>query len=145
FVRPKQDLKAARISESASLLDCRIDFHSGVFELGDRSLDDLFSRSRLVQCGDEEVRILCDADQFALLAIHFLKHAAWRPLWLCDLGLLLESMARDFDWELCLGKDRRRQNWILSAIGLARELLDVSIDDEQINQRAIAPAWLIDG
>ena len=144
LVRPEQHLAAARIAAADELRDCFIDFHPGAFELADRSIDDLLSRSQLVHCGDEDVRILGDEDHFALLAIHLLKHGAWRPLWLCDLGLLLESMSSDFDWGLCLGKDQRRSNWILAAIGLARELLNASINDEEIGERANAPKWLVD-
>ena len=82
-------------------------------------------------------------DHFALLAIHLLKHGAWRPTWLCDLGLLLESMPADFDWDLCLGKTKRRANWILSAIELAHELVGAEIGDEEIAARASEiPAWL---
>jgi len=143
LVRPEQHLAAARIAGADEFRDCLIDFHPGAFELADRSIDDLFSRSQLVQCGDEEVRVLGNEDHFALLAIHLLKHGAWRPLWLCDLGLLLESMSSEFDWELCLGKDQRRSNWILSAVGLARALLDASINDEEIGARSQVPAWLV--
>ena len=144
LIRPEQHLPAARIVAAEELRDCRIDLHPGAFEIADRPIDDLFSRSSLVQCGDELVRVLGNEDHFALLAIHLLKHGAWRPLWLCDLGLLLESMSSDFDWELCLGRDKRRSNWILSAVGLARALLDASINDEAIGARANAPAWLVE-
>ena len=144
LIRPEQHLRAARIAASEELRDCRIDFHAGTFELADRSIDDLVSRSQLAQCGGEQVRVLGNEDHFALLAIHLLKHGAWRPLWLCDLGLLLDTMSSEFDWELCLGRDQRRTNWILSAIGLARALLDASINDEEISARANAPAWLVE-
>ena len=144
LVRPEQHLGAARVVATDEFRDCQIDFHPGAFELADRSIDDLLSRSQLVQCGDEEVRVLDNEDHFALLAIHLLKHGAWRPLWLCDLGLLLESMSNEFDWELCLGHNDRRSNWILSAIGLAQALLNASINDERISKRANAPAWLVD-
>lgn len=143
LVRPEQHLRAARVVAADEFRDCLIDFHPGAFELADRSIDDLFKRSHLVQGGDDEVRVLGNEDHFALLAIHLLKHGAWRPLWLCDLGLLLESMSSDFDWELCLGKNHRRSNWILSAIGLARTLLDASINDEEISARSEAPTWLV--
>lgn len=142
LVRPEQHLAAARVAAADEFRDCLIDFHPGAFELADRSIDDLFSRSQLVQCGDEEVRVLGNEDHFALLAIHLLKHGAWRPLWLCDLGLLLESMSSDFDWTLCLGKNNRRSNWILSAVGLAHALLNAS-KDERVSRGADAPAWLI--
>jgi len=145
LVRPEQHLAAARVAAADDFRDCLIDFHPGAFELADRSIDDLILRSQLVQCGDEEVRVLGNEDHFALLAIHLLKHGAWRPLWLCDLGLLLESMSSDFDWALCLGKNSRRSNWILSAVGLAHALLNASINDEGISGRANAPAWLVAG
>jgi hypothetical protein len=144
LVRSEQHLAAARVAASEDFRDCRIDLHPGAFELADRSIDDLFSRSQLVQCGDEDLRVLGEEDHFALLAIHLLKHGAWRPLWLCDLGLLLELMSSDFDWELCLGQNNRRSNWILTAVGLARALLDASINDESIGARANAPNWLVD-
>ncbi|HBB94157.1 MAG TPA: hypothetical protein DC054_02090 [Blastocatellia bacterium] len=143
LVRPEEHLAAARIAAADEFRDCLIDFHPGAFEVADRSIDDLLSRSQLVQCGDEEVRVLGNEDHFALLAIHLLKHGAWRPLWLCDLGLLLESMSSEFDWELCLGKNSCRSNWILSAVGLAHALLNASINDETISGRANAPAWLV--
>jgi hypothetical protein len=104
----------------------------------------LFARSSLAPCGAEQVRILCDEDQLALLAVHFLKHAGWRPLWLCDIGLTLESMSKDFDWDVCLGADRRRVNWILLVVGLAHELLAASIDDERVAARAAVPQWVIE-
>jgi hypothetical protein len=144
LIRPQEYLHAAWTAAGEQLRDCPTDFHPGAFELADRSIDDLFARSRLVQCDGEQVRVLSDEDHFALLAIHLLKHGAWRPLWLCDLALFLESMSPEFDWDLCLGSDARRANWILSAIGLARELLNASIGEERIDRLAIAPQWLIE-
>jgi hypothetical protein len=142
LIRPQQHLQAAWVAGSEQLRDCPTDLHPGAFELADRSIDDLFARSRLVECEGEQVRVLSDEDHFALLAVHLLKHAAWRPLWLCDLALFLESIPPDFDWNLCLGTDARRANWILSAIGLARDLLDASIHNERINRLAVSPRWL---
>lgn len=140
-VRPADYEVAKRVVESAEARDCWVDLHSRIFELDDRPVEDLFARSLLVMCGDAQVRVPGAEDHFALLAIHLLKHGAWRPTWLCDLGLLLETMPADFDWKLCLGKTKRRANWILSAIGLAHELVGAEIADEEIAARAI-PAWL---
>ena len=130
------------IDAAKQLRDCQLDFHALPFELGDRSIEELFARSQLAPCGGEQVRILSLEDHFALLAIHLLKHGAWRPLWLCDLAVLLESSS-DFDWNICLGRDRRRTNWILAATGLAHTLLSASIRDKEIATRAgKVPAWL---
>ena len=143
FVK-RQDFAAAReVVSSEAARDCWVDLHARVFELADREPDDLFARSELHQCGDEKVRILCPEDHFALLAIHLLKHGAWRPLWLCDLGLLLESMPESFDWKLCLGKNNHRRNWILAAVNLAHSLLGAQIPDEGIISGAERiPSWV---
>jgi len=142
IVRPS-DYQAAVEIAAQDLQDCYLDFHSLPFELADRSLDKLFSRTQLVSCGDEQVRVLAHEDHYALLAIHLLKHGAWRPLWLCDVAILLESMANDFDWRLCLGHDKRRTNWILAVTGLAREILGASVNDELVSAAAgSVPPWL---
>jgi hypothetical protein len=143
LVRPRDFGVAKRVIESGAARGCWIDLHSGLSELADSSTEELFARSDVVACGEDQVRVPGAEDHFALLAIHLLKHGAWRPTWLCDLGLLLESMPGDFDWDLCLGKNKRRANWILSAIGLAHELVGADIGNEEIAARASEiPAWL---
>jgi hypothetical protein len=142
LIRPKDVSIASTVVTSDELRDCLIDLHPGAFELADRPIAKLWARSRLVSCGAEQVRVLGDEDHLAMLAIHFLKHAGWRPLWLCDVGLMLESRSKHFDWDVCLGGDKRRVNWILSTIGLAHELLGAAINDELVAARAIVPAWL---
>ena len=144
FVRPQDFGIANRVIESAEARGCWVDLHARISELSDTSTEDLFARSHLVSCGDEQVRVLGAEDHFALLAIHLLKHGAWRPTWLCDLGLLLESMSDDFDWNLCLSKNQRRANWILSAVGVAQELVGAEIGNEEIAARSREiPAWLV--
>lgn len=142
----RRDLARAKDVVNQQARDCVVDFHAPTFELADRSLEDLYRRSQLVACGDEQVRVLSPEDHFALLAVHLLKHGAWRPLWLCDVALLLETTSPNFDWEVCLGKDRRRVNWILSAAGLAHRLLGATISDSQIRaETSLVPEWLITG
>jgi hypothetical protein len=144
LIRREDFATANRLITNEELRDCRIDLHPGPFELADRPIAELFARSSLVPCGAEQARILCDEHQLALLAVHFLKHAGWRPLWLCDIGLTLESMSETFDWDVCLGADRRRVNWILLVVGLAHELLGASINDERVAARAAVPQWVIE-
>lgn len=139
---PPRDYRAAAKVIADQAPECRVDFHAPAFELADRSLDDVYARSELFDCGDEKIRVPALEDHFALLAVHLLKHAAWRPLWLCDLGLLLER--EQLDWQVCLGRSKQRMNWILSAAGLAQYLLDASISDPYIAKRAQkVPEWLI--
>ncbi len=93
---------------------------------------------------DEGIRVLSDEDHLALMAIHLLKHGAWRPLWLCDIGATLESLPVGFDWDRCLGDNKRRANWVVCAIGLANRLLSADIEAMPIDRRPNElPAWLL--
>jgi len=143
LVRPADADLASQIIQSNDARGGFTDVHAGMFELSDRPIEHLFERSRLVPCGPEYVRVLSSEDHFALLSVHLLKHAAWRPLWLCDIGMLLESTGKDFDWGLCLGRDARRANWILAVAGLAQTLLGAEISDDSIAAQAgQVPNWL---
>jgi hypothetical protein len=143
-VRPASYRLAQEVVGRPLLRDCWIDLHDRLYEIEDRPLDEVFARSRFVGLGEERIRVPALEDHFALLAIHLLKHGGWRPLSLCDIGLLLESLPADFDWAACLGKTKRRANWIVSAIGLAQVLLDARIDSPAIAARAKQiPDWLV--
>jgi len=144
LVRPSQFDAAARILQSEDARNYFTDLHLQMFELADRSIEDVFLRSQLVRCGEENVRVLNPEDHFALLSIHLLKHAAWRPLWLCDIGMQLDTMSDDFNWDTCLGRNKRRANWILSVAGLAHVLLDAEVKDAAIAARVKeVPDWLV--
>src|SRR6266446_2934201 len=62
----RDDYPAAhRVIRSEEARDCWVDLHSRIFELADRDPDVLFSRSALVECGAEQVRVLSAEDHFA--------------------------------------------------------------------------------
>jgi hypothetical protein len=125
--------------------DCWIDLHRNFSELGNRTVAELFSRSKMHRAGQEQVRVLGDEDHVALLCIHLLKHGAWRPLWLCDVAAAMESPAANFDWELCLGKDTIRASWIRSVFGLAHRMLGATTDNLPVSLQALpVPEWLVD-
>jgi Uncharacterised nucleotidyltransferase len=144
-VRPADFRRAQEILDSPAAQDCWIDLHKEFPELRGRSIDELFARSRLMHLGHEEIRVMSAEDNLALLAIHLLKHGAYRSVWLCDIGAAIESLPADFDWKVCLGGNRTRANWIVSAILLANELLGARIEGLPItaNSKKL-PAWLID-
>lgn len=143
-VAPSEQRLARRVLESPEGKGLWFDLHDRLDELPDRSFEELFERSQLVKLGDCDVRVMSEEDHLALLSIHLLKHGAWRPLWLCDIGVALETREASFDWEICLGRNRRRATWITCAIGLARELLGAEIRDDEIEERARKlPRWLI--
>ena len=78
------------------------------------------------------------------LCIHFLKHGGWRPLWLCDVAIALESRPSDFNWDRCLGGDRTRADWIACTVGVAHALLDADVRDTPIECRSNhLPPWLV--
>jgi hypothetical protein len=92
-----------------------------------RTFSDFYASCDTVYLGSTPIRVLHREDQTRALCLHFLKHGGWRPIWLCDIAVLLESGNAAFDWELCLGSDARRARWIGCTIALARDLLDARI------------------
>jgi Uncharacterised nucleotidyltransferase len=141
-VRPEHYEKTEKLLRSPEAQDCPVDLHRQFFELRNRSFDELFERSRLVPLNGEPVRILGTEDHLGLLCIHLLRHGAWRPLWLCDVGAAVESLAGDFDWALCLGRSKTRANWIQSAIALAELLLEARPRHVPQFHPAELPDWL---
>jgi hypothetical protein len=91
------------------------------------SWDELFDRSQLTDLDEEKIRILCAEDHLRILCLHFLRSGVWRPPWLCDVALALETGAKDFNWDVCLGRDRCQADWVGCTIGLAHQLLGVDI------------------
>jgi len=145
LVKPKDYEVARAIFERPEARSFWVDLHKGLVELPDRSVDELFARAQTVKLRATEVRVLSTPDHLALLAIHLLKHGAFRPLWLCDIGAVVESLPTDFDWNTCLGANKRRATWIASSILLAHQLLEASIDNVPLTESARQiPQWLVD-
>ena len=94
--------------------------------------------------GDVDVRVLKAEDSFRVLCLHLLHHGAFRPLWLCDIALALESRAKDFDWDRCLGRNIRVADWVACTIGLAHQLLGANVEASPVARRAKnLPRWLV--
>jgi hypothetical protein len=121
-----------------------VDLHRGSAELDDRSFAEIFSRSQLVKRGEIEVQIFGPEDHLRLLCVHMLRHGAWRPLWLCDIAVALESRPADFDWGYFLSGEPRRSDWVACAIGLAHQLLGAKVEGTPVEQRSRRlPRWLV--
>jgi hypothetical protein len=142
-VRP-QDLAstAALLTRAAGQYGC-VDLHSGVADLDDRSWNALYSRSRLVPLPHSandtnllqvQVRILGAEDELRHLCLHFIRHGAWRPLWLCDVAAALESLPSNFDWDYCLSGNRCLTEWVISSIDLARRLLEARTEENNVSR-----------
>jgi hypothetical protein len=143
LVKPEQYQTAVELLAGPGYNDCWVDLPRHCSELADRPVAQLFARSRLLPLGDSTVRVLSPEDHLALLAIHLLKHGAWRPLWFCDIGAVVEGLPPNFDWDLCLGANKRRALWIKCAIGLTSSLLGARIDQLPATIKGDLPRWLV--
>jgi len=142
IVRAEQFDQAEELLYSGEASDCNVDLHKRFSEIPDRSFDELFARSRVLPLGSQSVRILGPEDHMALLCVHFLKHGAWRPVWLCDVAAGVESADHNFDWNVCFGRSKTRRGWILAAISLARVFLKADTSNCPAAVQKPLPAWL---
>jgi hypothetical protein len=154
-VRPAGDvdllIPAARVREvEAALEQGRIwaDLRHEDFEEGpDRAYEDLRSRSVLVPLREAEIRVTGAEDHLRLCCNHLLRHVPGdgvSPLWLCDVAAAVEARPASFDWELCLGRDRRQRNWIQTVLGLAVRLLRMNPDGTPVEDAAEElPRWVV--
>jgi hypothetical protein len=141
WVRPQCHRAAAEILRAHSLpgplpepdnfpVDCglsgkvmTIDLHADLERHGvtQSAAIELYQRSQPVKLGRATVRVPAMEDHLRIVAIHFLAHGAWRPLWLCDVAAMVEDLPPDFDWDLCLGRDPRVARWGPPVVGGIRE------------------------
>jgi hypothetical protein len=105
-----------------------IDLHEECPELADRSWETLVARARAVTVDGQTVTLFGPEDHLRLVILHFLRHGAWRPLWLCDVAVLLEEAGPAFDWDLLAGGAPRRAHWLACALRLASELLGAKLE-----------------
>jgi hypothetical protein len=143
-VRPAQLPAALAILGSGATSYHWVDLHEGVPDVTDRGWDELLRRSRLVQLGTLEVRILSPEDQLRQLCLHWRRHLDCLPLGLCDVAVLLETQSGDFDWDYCLSGDPVLVDWVLCVVGLACRLLGADLNGHAVGARVRElPAWLV--
>jgi hypothetical protein len=144
-VAPGQYAAARQILEGTSNKSYQVDLHRGFKTLDHLSWDELWSRSELVKLNDQDVRVLCPEDHLRVLCFHFLREGAWRPLWLCDIAVAIETRSDNFDWDVFSdGRQRRRGKWLASALALAEQLLGANlyrVPDAMRNPRL--PSWFL--
>lgn len=142
-IHPEQfaTAKAALNNEANNI---RVDLHRGFARLDTRMWDELSARSELLKVGDVEVRVAGPEDHLRMLCFHFLREGAWRPLWLCDIAVAVESRPADFDWDLFMGRDSKHRGWFACTIALAHLLLEANLDGvpEAITKKRL-PGWLV--
>jgi hypothetical protein len=142
-VAHEQMADAMRVLNRVARRELLVELHQGIPDLRDRPWAEALRRSRLVRLGDVDVRILGPEDQLRLLCLHQMRHGCSVPLWLCDLGVALESCPGDFDWDYCLYGHRALADWIICLLGLACRLLGARLDEPALAARAAElPLWL---
>jgi hypothetical protein len=145
YVPSGLDMKARAALDAMECQQLWVDLkHDEITRFSDRSFDELNSCSELVKLGENEIRVLGPEDNLRFLCLHLLKHGAWRPLWLCDVAAALESRPADFDWDRCMGENKRHADWVLCTIALANRLLGAEIGDTLAKNRVnTLPGWLV--
>jgi hypothetical protein len=143
YLSPEEFEVAARLGPRLAEIGCPVDLHRGFGRLRDVSEEALLARSRLVPLEGLEVRVLGPEDHLRLLSLHMLGHGAWRPLWLVDLAVAVESPPA-LDWDRLLSGSARPVEWVASALLLARELLGARLKDapSRLREKRL-PSWLL--
>ena len=143
IVRPGQAEAARSALAAPPALRCPVDLHDGPSRVDALEFDQLAERAEAPPLGARLVRTLGPEDHLRLLALHALRHGVFRPLWLVDLAVCVEGRPPGFDWERCLGPDRRQAQWVIDALALAERLLGARVEDTPAAGRAgTLPGWL---
>lgn len=143
-VSAEQYAIAKRLADELAARDIRVDLHKGFAGFGDQSWGELYSRSRCPEIEGVKVRTLAPEDHLRLLCFHFLREGAWRPLWLCDIAVAVETRPARFDWNLCLGANDTSKNYVACTLMLAQRLLQANLDGTpaDVSEKEL-PAWLL--
>src|SRR5204863_7853911 len=96
-VRRDQYSGALALIQKQLVTEFTVDLHKGLEEFGYRGEDDFFADSQLIKLGEVDVRVLRLEDSLRVISLHLLQHGAFRPLWLCDVALAVESRTPAFD------------------------------------------------
>jgi len=139
FVVPGDLARATAALADPALAAIGVDLHSGFPDLEEADPAPVFARSLTVPLAGVPVRVLAPEDHLRLVALHLWRHAAWRPVWMCDVGALVES--GPLDWDRVLGGDARRADWVASAVALAHRLVGASVAGSPV-EPARLPRWL---
>lgn len=139
--RARYDDARAMLDEISKGQGSTVDLHEDDGRHDGRDFATIYARRREITVGGAKASLMGAEDHLRLLCFHFLKHGAWRPLWLCDIAAALETRPPNFDWSLCIGKHPTRAEYVRQVISLAHELLGARIDDTPARDTTI-PRWL---
>ena len=122
-----------------------VDLHRELRHLDTKAWDEIFNDSQEIDLNGFAVRIPSDEDHLRILAVHWLNDGGANKERLWDIYHAVENRPANFDWDLCLNSvSEVRQQWIITAIGLAHKYLSLEIDGFTFADRAkVIPKWLI--
>lgn len=143
LVEPTDFARATEILSQPAFVDWNCDLHDRSPDLHERSYDELHVRSQLVPLGNSSVRVLAHEDHLALLCAHFIRHGAYRPVWLCDIAAAVEAAGPNFNWDVCLSGDAHRARWIIAALQVARDVLGADCVAAPAEASEKPPRWLV--
>ena len=120
----REDLDHARSVLAGFEGGAEVDVQADLFRyLPDRTLEQLLTSSERISIAGGEVHVLGTSDHLRLVCLHQLHHGSWRPLWLCDVAVLVELLPPDFPWSECLQGSRHLGEGVLAVVELARRWL----------------------
>ncbi len=117
--------------------------HDQLHRFKERCFGEFYASCETARLGTTLIKVPRREDQLRILCLHFLKHGGWRPIWLCDIAVLLESQ-KALNWDFCFGTNSKWARWIGSTIALARDVLGARVP-EGASPELIAspPKWLL--
>jgi len=140
-VAPDEYDDAADLLPGCEEAGCRVDLHRGLPRVG-RPWAEVVARGQEVELGATRVRVLGAEDHLALLCAHLLFHGAWRPLWLCDVALLVETAPAAFDWDYLAQLPAREVEQVRLVALLAHRLLGADLSRTPWPPEGGLPGWL---
>jgi Uncharacterised nucleotidyltransferase len=143
-VPPSRMREAQHVLDSEPMTGIDIDFHERFREL-ESDYDALLERSVRIPIGKSHIRVLRPEDHLRLLSIHMLYHGGWKPAWVCDVALMMETAGADFEWKQFADDHRKNSEWVLAALALAHRVLGAKMP-EAIGETGLPkfPQWLFD-
>ena len=100
---------------------------------------EVFRRSEQVPARETLVRLPGSEDHLRLLCLDFVRQGGRQPMRLCDVGAVLESLPRGFDWDYFWGGKPRRTSWLRAVLGLTHGLLGANMPEGAADE---CPGWL---
>jgi hypothetical protein len=137
------DLPAAERAVAACTEPMSVDLadHFAFAPLRAEHVEPLLARAVLRPHGDRLVPCLSPEDELRLTCLHALKHGLERPLWLCDVALLLELGPQLLEPQRVLSSTLEGA-YIGCVMQLARDVLGARVPACLRLSRARAPAWM---